>query len=154
MNCGRRMPHSSAEAQDAAAAAQAASSSGLRTPLEKELAYRADVIAEMARFELERSVPPPPPTGRGAVADAAAAEDHFDRVHQAWDLADSEWSAAHATLGPLPDSAALAEVEHLDRRREAAWRSRVAAMAHRDRLLAALDDVGAAQLPPGGDWWS
>lgn len=118
------------------------------TPQERAEAIRALDAAHAERAALDV----PPPTGRGDIADAVAAEEHFVRVDSAWDALNRDLFEARAASGLFPSRPDAAEVLDLERRTSAAWASRERAKAHRDRLMFELDRANSPGmgLPPGG----
>lgn len=151
-NCGRPMPHG---AEDAAVAAQqAATSSSGRDPAgEAAQRERTAFLARRDAERAERDALPPPPTGRGELADLAEAEEHFTRVDAAWDALDQDLKQARSSAGMFPSAADAAELADLQRRTDAAWRSRQAAYAHRQRLWdQERQTYGERGLPPGEQW--
>lgn len=115
-------------------------------------AERTEYIERMNRAAADRAaLAVPAPTGRGELADAAAAEDHYSRVDAAWSGLDQQLRYAQAAAGLFPAAADAAELANLERRTAAAWASRELAKRHRDRLMGDLGlfDSPGYGLPPG-----
>lgn len=148
-DCGRQLPHAFGAAATAAgdAGKPATSSSGRWTPDEREryLAQLAERDAERAALDV------PAPTGRGDIADACAAEEHYSRIDAAWDELNRELLEARSAAGLFPSAADTAELRDLQRRVDAAWASRERARHHRDRLMFEMERANSPGmgLPPG-----
>lgn len=147
-DCGRQLPHAFGFAATAAGDAKkaATSSSGRWAPEERER-----YIAQLNAAAAERDALAVPPTGRGEIADLAAAEDHYATTYGVWDQLETALRTARAEAGPIPSAADAAELRDLERRVAIASRSMEIAKAHRDRLMREFD-LGSSPgmgLPPG-----